>query len=145
MKKRAYITMTLAVDLDMVAGPWDKSTDYTDAIQRQFHSAACYDPELTVHEIIERNYDYVEGKGYVRPTVFTIVDPSPAQRLAEDNAGTWGEHHTFTPADWRMDVDNHDTRAGYWDWVQAMIEASERVDDPDYDDDGNLRPGVDHA
>ncbi|MEH2517415.1 hypothetical protein V1279_002988 [Bradyrhizobium sp. AZCC 1610] len=74
MKKRAFITMTLAVDLDMVAGPWDKPSDWTDAMQRQFHAAACYHPEFTVHEIIEKVYDYVEGQGWVRPEAVTIAD-----------------------------------------------------------------------
>ncbi|UPT95437.1 hypothetical protein J4G48_0040495 [Bradyrhizobium barranii subsp. apii] len=74
MKKRAFITLTLAVDLDMVAGPWDKPSDWTDAIQRQFHAAACYSPEITVHEIIEQKYDYVEGEGYVRPVPVTLAD-----------------------------------------------------------------------
>lgn len=50
------------------------------------------------------------------------------RKLAEANGGTWGEHHTHTPADWRMDVENRDTRSGYWDWVLAQIEATESND-----------------
>lgn len=48
-----------------------------------------------------------------------------ADKLAEANGGTWGEHHTYTPADWRLDVANCDTRSGYWDWVLAQIEAND--------------------
>lgn len=43
-------------------------------------------------------------------------------KLAERNGGTWGEHQTYTPADWRLAVENHDTRSGYWGWVLAQIE-----------------------
>jgi hypothetical protein len=127
MKERAFITMTLAVDLDMVAGPWDKPSDWTGLLQNSLAGAAHYNPEIKVHEIIEKKYDYVEGQGYVRPTVFTVADPSPSERLADDNGGTWGSHPTFPPGDWTLEVENGDTRSCYWDWVLSKIE-SEKSD-----------------
>ena len=44
-------------------------------------------------------------------------------RLAESMGGTWGEHYRFTPEDWRLEVENHDTRSGYWQWVLSKVEA----------------------
>jgi hypothetical protein len=44
-------------------------------------------------------------------------------RLAESMGGTWGEHYRFTPEDWRLEVENHDTRSGYWQWVISKLEA----------------------
>ena len=38
--------------------------------------------------------------------------------------GTWGQHPTHTPDDWRLDVENNDTRSGYWEWVLSQIEAA---------------------
>lgn len=49
-----------------------------------------------------------------------VIDPA---QLADANGGTWGEHHTYIPADWRTEVENGDTRLGYWEWVASKIEA----------------------
>jgi len=38
--------------------------------------------------------------------------------------GVWGEHPTWSVADWKYEVDNDDTRAGYWDWVSSNIDAN---------------------
>jgi hypothetical protein len=51
-----------------------------------------------------------------------LQDLEAARKLADANGGTWGEHHTYTPADWRLAVENHDTRSSYWGWVLAQIE-----------------------
>jgi hypothetical protein len=56
-------------------------------------------------------------------------------RLAEARGGVWGEHHTRTPEDWRLEVENHDTRSGYWQWVLSKLEAEhdeawQSADDP---------------
>jgi hypothetical protein len=51
MKKRAVINLTLAVDLDMVRGPWDCSEDWIERIRRDLEVAAHYNPVLTVNGI----------------------------------------------------------------------------------------------
>jgi len=35
--------------------------------------------------------------------------------------GYWGYHSIYTVADWVYEVDNGDTRQGYWDWVARKI------------------------
>ncbi|MCP1757801.1 hypothetical protein [Bradyrhizobium elkanii] len=74
MKKRCAITMTFSVDLDMVKGWGDKPSDWTDLIRAAVITSNIYQPEMVVHEIIEKKYDYVEGTGYVRPTIVTAAD-----------------------------------------------------------------------
>jgi len=39
--------------------------------------------------------------------------------------GNWGEHPQFPLCDWQYEVNNNDTRAGYWHWVSNMIMNSE--------------------
>jgi hypothetical protein len=41
----------------------------------------------------------------------------------ETNGGYWGYHPIHLVADWRYEVDNEDTRQGYWEWVVNQIEA----------------------
>ena len=39
--------------------------------------------------------------------------------------GYWGEHPEFPLEDWKYEVRNDDTRAGYWEWVvEGMGEQS---------------------
>ena len=45
-----------------------------------------------------------------------------ARKLADQHGGVWGNHPKYPPKDWTYEVDNGDTRAGYWDWVISMIE-----------------------
>lgn len=67
MKQRAFINMTVAVDLDMVKGPWDKPEDYVNLIRDSLSGAAHYNPEILVHETAVIAHEYVEGVGYVTP------------------------------------------------------------------------------
>lgn len=39
------------------------------------------------------------------------------------NGGLWGEHPQCPSATWRAAVANGDTRASYWSWVVAQLEA----------------------
>jgi len=36
--------------------------------------------------------------------------------------GIWGEHLDHHSDDWRYEVQNGDTRLGYWEWVAARID-----------------------
>lgn len=49
-----------------------------------------------------------------------------AEQLSEkyDNLDVdgWGEHPVYSMEDWREAVANHDTRRGYWAWVEGVIE-----------------------
>ena len=42
-------------------------------------------------------------------------------RLAQQYGGHWGEHPNYPVDDWRYEVDNRDTRLGYWEWVGKKI------------------------
>ena len=37
------------------------------------------------------------------------------------NYGYWGEHPDYPHSDWKYEVDNGDTREGYWEWVARRI------------------------
>ena len=37
--------------------------------------------------------------------------------------GYWGEHPDYALKDWKYEVANGDTRAGYWEWVAGAIQA----------------------
>jgi len=36
--------------------------------------------------------------------------------------GVWGAHDTWPVQDWKYEVDNDNTRLGYWEWVAQQIE-----------------------
>ena len=42
--------------------------------------------------------------------------------LAEQHGAPWGTHPDYPLSDWQYEVNNDDTRLGYWDWVAAQIE-----------------------
>ncbi len=41
------------------------------------------------------------------------------------NGGTWGEHPDHTVEDWQFQVENDETRQGYWEWVVSRTEEEE--------------------
>jgi hypothetical protein len=36
--------------------------------------------------------------------------------------GHWGKHPRWPVEDWQYEVANGDTRLGYWDWVNNMLD-----------------------
>src|SRR3546814_19025218 len=52
------------------------------------------------------------------------TEQSPA-KLRENHGGVWGEYPEYPANDWRLEVENHDTRIGYWEWVAAKIEPAD--------------------
>lgn len=36
--------------------------------------------------------------------------------------GRWGNHPIYPSADWRTEVDNEETRQGYWPWVLSQMD-----------------------
>lgn len=53
------------------------------------------------------------------------LDDNHNKQLADENGGVWYDHPTYGAEDWRIEVENHDTRAGYWEWVASKIEQEE--------------------
>ena len=45
-------------------------------------------------------------------------------RLIEEH-GVWGELPDHPVEDWKNDVDNDDTREGYWAWVTRRLKDEE--------------------
>lgn len=43
-------------------------------------------------------------------------------RKLNDRYGYWDAHATWPVEDWKTEVDNGDTRHGYWEWVANQIE-----------------------
>ena len=39
-------------------------------------------------------------------------------------ASVWEDHPDFPAADWKYEIENNDTRAGYTDWLKAKLEAA---------------------
>jgi len=35
--------------------------------------------------------------------------------------GSWGQHPTHTLEDWKSEIEEENTRQGYWDWVAYML------------------------
>lgn len=36
--------------------------------------------------------------------------------------GYWGEHPRHSVAEWQTEVENNDTRRGYWEWCATIVE-----------------------
>lgn len=72
-----------------------------------------------------------------------IANSNSAASLREANGGVWGEHPDHPAEDWRIEVENHDTRAGYWDWVAGRIEAL--ADDSATEPDGSVDYSRDYS
>ncbi len=54
------------------------------------------------------------------------TDESTSPRaLADEHGGIWGAHPEFPVSDWQTEVENDDTRLGYWEWVSNEIEINE--------------------
>lgn len=70
------------------------------------------------------------GQEFVKPIPVTESCPEREMNSAQLQAkydgladeGRWGEHPRFTMEAWRAEVENGDTRVGYWNWVETMIE-----------------------
>lgn len=41
--------------------------------------------------------------------------------LMETHGGCWGEHPDHPIEDWKYQVENGDTRLGYWAWVESKM------------------------
>ena len=39
--------------------------------------------------------------------------------------GYWKEHPEFPVTDWQYEVQNDETRLGYWEWVVGKLEATD--------------------
>lgn len=42
--------------------------------------------------------------------------------LMNANGGHWGKYPGYAVSDWKYEVDNDDTRQGYWAWVCSQLE-----------------------
>jgi hypothetical protein len=51
------------------------------------------------------------------------------EQLKEKYEGVWGRHPVYPVEDWQSEVENEDTRQGYWEWVHSKIESD--GNDPD--------------
>ncbi|QRM34823.1 hypothetical protein [Microvirga sp. VF16] len=54
--------------------------------------------------------------------------PSARQLIAGIDS-VWDDHPDYPSEDWKYEVENGDTRRGYWDWVAAKLEEAEDEDD----------------
>ena len=50
-----------------------------------------------------------------------------AKELAE-RWGAWGDHPAYPVQDWKYQIENNDTREGYWDWVLTQIWLGQEAD-----------------
>lgn len=49
---------------------------------------------------------------------------TPNEATPERVQGYWSENPDYPVEDWKYEVQNNDTRQGYWDWVESQIEAA---------------------
>ncbi len=40
------------------------------------------------------------------------------ERMKQKFGGVWGQHPDYPVADWQAEIENNDTRLGYWEWVE---------------------------
>lgn len=69
---------------------------------------------------IETGADYHNGGGIEASALLELVN----DQLEGLDAPYWGEetpHHFFGHADWRSDVENHNTNSSYSDWVNELL------------------------
>ncbi len=43
------------------------------------------------------------------------------QKLSDTYGGHWKQHPGYPVEDWKLEVENDDTRLGYWEWVEARL------------------------
>lgn len=68
------------------------------------------------------------------------MKPLPAANAADNLETQYGyEHPDWLRADWQQDVNNGDTKIGYWDWVLHNIESHEENLDSDSDSLDRIR------
>ena len=48
-----------------------------------------------------------------------------SEELRERHGGWWKEHPRFPVSDWKMEIENDDTRADYWTWVLSQLQSEE--------------------
>jgi hypothetical protein len=65
--------------------------------------------------------------------------PDAPQLIAEADS-VWDDHPNYPSEDWKYEVENGDTRRGYWDWVAAKIEEAD--DEGDTPENDNRLPPV---
>ena len=44
--------------------------------------------------------------------------------MANSTIEKQGEHREYPVADWKYEIANGDTRLGYWEWVEHLIESN---------------------
>jgi hypothetical protein len=47
---------------------------------------------------------------------------TPTERKLRETFDYWEEHPQYSTEDWKQDVANGDTKAGYWTWVASQID-----------------------
>lgn len=55
-------------------------------------------------------------------------EPAKTVEVLTAENGIWGSHATWPVQDWKYEVDNDDTRLGYWEWVAQQIEMHGEAD-----------------
>lgn len=59
------------------------------------------------------------------------MDNSDVIALQEAYGGYWGDHPDYPVSDWQYEVENGDTREGYWTWVLSKLESAEDEEECD--------------
>jgi hypothetical protein len=76
-----------------------------------------------------------QPKRETRPVANTAPKPLPdtthpdASQLIAQVDSVWDDHPDYPSKDWQYEVENGDTRRGYWAWVAAKLEEAENEGD----------------
>lgn len=71
----------------------------------------------------DQDYDDAPYHGCVYQDLLDDESALSVEELKEAHGGHWGEHPEHPLSDWRYEVQNGDTRLGYWEWVAARLVA----------------------
>ncbi|WP_114947295.1 hypothetical protein [Microvirga calopogonii] len=86
-----------------------------------------------------------QPKRQTQPAADAAVKPQPdtvhpgAAELIGQIDSVWDDHPDFPSEDWKYEVENGDTRWGYWDWVAAKLEEAQNEGD-ESEDTADLPP-----
>lgn len=69
---------------------------------------------MSEHDLIADRMSLAEEAGKL---IVEVADGDP-----------WGAHPEHTVEDWQEAVLEDDTRLGYWEWVQSLIESEQEAD-----------------
>lgn len=87
-------------------------------------------PYELVHSTLQECLNGNNDPAMIRASLDLVEAMREPHLLAKEHGGTWGEFPMHWVSDWQYQVEECETRLGYWEWVANQLDASAE-DDPD--------------